>query len=235
MEKKFLTKNMILKLVGIALLGILFIVLMIKFYPQLSPLLTEFKNDPQAAMNKIKDYVNSFGALGFAVFIFFEVIQVIIALIPGDFFHVSAGFIYGMPLGFILAYVGEMIGAIIAFSLAKFFGADIVKKFVPEDKILKTKDLINSAKGTFGILILCLIPFIPKDILIYVAGITPVNPTRFLIVFLLCRIPDIFIKASGGAAVSNMNWTALIIIIAAFTLFVLGGLYLKKKFVKSED
>lgn len=226
---------MVLKLIGIALLGILVVVLMIKFYPSLSPLLAEFKDDPQAAMNKIKDYVNSFGALGFAVFIFFEVIQVIIALIPGDFFHVSAGFIYGMPLGFILAYVGEMIGALIAFSLAKFFGADIVKKFVPEDKILKTKELIDSAKGTFGILILCLIPFIPKDILIYVAGITPVSPARFLIVFLLCRIPDIFIKSSGGAAVSNMDWGALIIVVSVFLLFVLGGLYLKKKFVKSED
>lgn len=235
MEKKFFTKSIIYKLIGIAIIGVIFVVLFIKLYPFLSPLINEFKDDPQAAMNKIKDYVNSFGTLGFAVFIFLEIIQVIIALIPGDFFHVSAGFIYGMPLGFILAYVGEMIGALVAFSLAKFFGTEIVKKFVPEDQITKMKDLINSVKGTFGILILCLIPFIPKDILIYVAGITPVKPARFLIVFLLCRIPDIFIKASGGAAVSNMNWTALIIVIAAFILFVGGGLFLKKKFIKREE
>lgn len=235
MEKKFFTKSMIYKLIGIALIGIIVLIILIKFYPVLSPLLAEFKDDPQAAMNKIKNYVTSFGALGFAVFIFFEVIQVIIALIPGDIFHVSAGFIYGMPNGFILAYIGEMIGAIIAFSLAKFFGADIVKKFVPEEQIIKMKDLINSVKGTAGILILCLIPLIPKDILIYVAGITPVKPARFLIVFLLCRIPDIFIKASGGAAVSNMDWTSLIIVIAIFLLFVLSGLFLKKKFIKSED
>ncbi|NLL96651.1 MAG: TVP38/TMEM64 family protein [Clostridiaceae bacterium] len=235
MENKFFTKNIIYKLIGIAIIGVIFLILLIKLYPFLSPLITEFKDDPQAAMNKIKDYVNSFGALGFAVFIFFEIIQVIIALIPGDFFHVSAGFIYGMPKGFLIAYIGELIGALIAFSLAKYFGTDIVKKFVPEDKIIKTKDLINSAKGTFGILILCLIPFIPKDILIYVAGITPVNPARFLTVFLLCRIPDIFIKASGAAALSNMDWTTLIIVVAAFLLFVGGGLYLKKKFIKTEE
>ncbi|MGI6084247.1 MAG: hypothetical protein ACOYIF_02230, partial [Acetivibrionales bacterium] len=65
--------------------------------------------------------------------------------------------------------------------------------------------------------------------------ITPVKPARFLIVFLLCRIPDIFIKASGGAAVSNMDWTSLIIIMAVFILFVLGGLFLKNKFIKRED
>ncbi|MGI6086268.1 MAG: hypothetical protein ACOYIF_12715, partial [Acetivibrionales bacterium] len=103
MEKKFFTRSMIYKLIGIALIGIILLILLIKFYPLLTPLLAEFKDDPQAAMNKIKNYVTSFGAFGFAVFIFFEVIQVIIALIPGDIFHVSAGFIYGMPSGFILA------------------------------------------------------------------------------------------------------------------------------------
>lgn len=232
MEKKIFTRSFILKLAGIALLGVIALIVMIRFYPLISPMVQEFKTDPQKVMNQIKDYVNSFGALGFAVFIFFEIIQVIIALIPGDLFHVSAGFIYGMPLGFILAYVGELIGALIAFSLAKYFGTDIVKKFVSEERIKKTSNLINSAKGTIGILVLCLIPVIPKDILIYVAGITPVKPMRFLIVFLLCRIPDIFIKASGGAAVSNMDWTAIIIVGVAFLAFVGGGMFLKKKFVK---
>lgn len=233
MDKKIFTKSFVMKLAGIALLGIIAIIIMIKFYPQISPLIKEFKTNPEAVMKQIKDYVNSFGTLGFAVFIFFEIIQVIIALIPGDLFHITAGFIYGMPFGFILAYIGELLGAIIAFSLAKYFGADIVKKFVSEEKINKTSDLINSAKGTFGILILCLIPFIPKDVLIYVAGLTPVKPLRFLTVFLLCRIPDIFIKASGGAAVSNMDYTGIIIVLVAFIVFVGGGLLLKKKFIKN--
>lgn len=225
MDKKIFTKSFVLKLIGIALLGIIAIIVMIKFYPQIMELISD--------REKFKDYIQSFGTLGFAVFILFEIIQVIIAIIPGDFFHVSAGFIYGMPMGFVLAYVGELLGALIAFGIAKFFGEDIVKKFVSEKHIIKTSDLINSAKGTFGILVLCLIPFIPKDVLIYVAGLTPVKPVRFLTVFLLSRIPDIFIKASGGSALYEQDYKTLTLVILALLAFIAAGFILKNKFIKS--
>ncbi len=227
MDKKIFTKSFVLKLIGILLLGIMVIVVMVKFAPQL----IEMVKNPQ----QFADYIKSFGVWGSIVFILFEILQVIVALIPGDFFHVAAGFIYGMPLGFILAYFGELLGALIAFSIAKFFGEEIVKKFVSEKWIQKTSDLINSAKGTVGILVLCLIPFIPKDILIYVAGLTPVKPLRFLTIFLLCRIPDIFIKSSGGAQLYEQDYTGLIIVISAFLVLLGIGYLLKKKFIKDKE
>ena len=219
MKKNFFTKSIALKLLVLTLLSFVLLVISIKFYPQINDLV--FDKD------KFKGYIQSFGYWGFAVFLFFEVLQVIIALIPGDLFHVAAGFIYGMPLGFILAYTGELIGAITAFAIAKFFGVEIVNKFVSEKHINKTSDLINSAQGTVGILILCLIPVIPKDILIYVAGLTPVMPLRFLTVFLLCRIPDIFIKSYGGSALYNQNYIGLVIICSTFLAFIIIGYILK--------
>ena len=215
-----------LKLIGIVLLAVIAVIVMVKFYPQIMELVSN--------REKFKDYINSFGARGFAVFIFFEILQVIIALIPGDLFHISAGFIYGMPLGFIIAYIGELLGALIAFGIAKFFGADIVKKFVSEKLIIKISNLINSAKGTFGILILCLIPVIPKDVLVYVGGLTPVKPSRFLSVFLLSRIPDIFIKASGGSAIYAQDYKTLLIMCLTLLMFIGVGFLLKKKFIKDD-
>ncbi|MCX7773805.1 MAG: TVP38/TMEM64 family protein, partial [Clostridia bacterium] len=199
MKKESQNKSLLLKLVCLGLLAAAVVLVMIRFAPQLIALA---KNPQQFA-----DYLHAYGFWGYVIFILCEVLQVIIALIPGDMFHISAGFIYGMPLGFLLAYFGEVLGALIAFGLAKYFGTDIVKKFVSEERIQKTSQLLNSAKGSFGILILCLIPAIPKDILIYVAGITPVKPLRFLTIFLLCRIPDIFIKSSGGSVLYAQNYT----------------------------
>ena len=223
MKNKF-SEGLILKIIGALLLAAVAAIVLVKFAPQI----VELARDPQ----KFAGYLNSFGYLGFAVFIFFEVLQVVIAVIPGDLFHFSAGFIYGMPLGFILAYFGELLGAVIAFGLARSFGADIVKKFVREERIQKTGRLINSAKGTFGILLICLVPAIPKDVLVYVAGLTPVKPSRFLTVFLLSRIPDIFIKASGGSVLYYHNYTGFIIIMAALLLLVGVGYILKNKFIK---
>lgn len=227
MGSKKVDKKTLYKLLGIALIGVIMIIFMIKFAPQI----IELAKKPQV----LADYLSSFGVWGFLVFILLEVVQVIIAIIPGDIFHIAAGFIYKMPLGFILAFFGEMLGALIAFGLAKYFGSDIVKKFVSQARIEQISKLINSAKGTIGILVLCLIPFIPKDILLYVAGITPVKSSRFLTVFLLCRIPDIFIKSSGGAAIYEKDYVGLIIILAAFLAFIGIGFLLKKKFIKNEN
>jgi uncharacterized membrane protein YdjX (TVP38/TMEM64 family) len=179
----------------------------------------------------LKSYLESFGYAGALVFILLEIIQVVVAVIPGDFFHIAAGFIFKMPLGFLLAYFGEALGAIIAFSLARSLGRGFIRKFVGEKKIEKLSELLNSASGVFGTLVLCLIPGIPKDILIYVAGVTPIKPVRFITVFLLCRIPDIFIKAGGGAAFLERDYKSLIIIAASFAVLTGIGLILKKKFM----
>ena len=226
-KKKIFDKKFVLKLCALGLVGIIALIVLVRFAPQI----IELAKNPQ----NFADYLNSFGYMGVVIFILCEVLQVIIALIPGDLFHISAGFIYGMPAGFLLAYFGELLGALCAFGLAKYFGADIVKKFVSEKQIEKTSQLINSAKGTFGILVLCLIPGLPKDILIYVAGITPVKPLRFLTIFLLCRIPDIYIKASGGSVLYDQNYTGLIIVLAALVVLLGLGFILKKKFIKDKE
>lgn len=204
----------------------LIILLFIRFLPDVISL----AKSPQA----LGDYLASFGYAGFLVFILLEIIQVVIAIIPGDLFHIAAGFIFKMPLGFFLAYIGEMMGAILAFGLARYLGSGFIKKLVSRERVEKLSILLNSTKGVFGILVLCLIPGIPKDVLIYAAGITPIKPSRFLAVFLLCRIPDIFIKASGGAAFIERNYTGLTVVIAAFAVFIAVGLLLKKKFLSNE-
>jgi len=76
------------------------------------------------------DYIASFGYAGYLVFVLLEIIQVVIAVIPGDLFHIAAGYIFKMPLGFLLAYAGETAGAILAFMLARFLGEKLVSRFV---------------------------------------------------------------------------------------------------------
>lgn len=186
--------------------------------------------DPEA----LQDFLASLGYLRYLIFVLFEVVQVVVAVIPGDIFHIAAGYIFKMPLGFILAYAGEAAGAVIAFMLARVFGKKMVSRFVGKQRIEMLSHLINSARGVVGILILCLIPAIPKDILVYVAGITPIRPARFLGVFLLCRIPDILVKSSGGAAFSQHDYIGLTVVVFSFLALLGIGYILKKRFVTSK-
>lgn len=180
------------------------------------------------------DYIASFGYTGYLVFVLLEIIQVVIAVIPGDLFHIAAGYIFKMPLGFLLAYAGETAGAILAFMLARFLGEKLVSRFVPKEQLDRLCSLLNSAGGIAGTLVLCLIPAVPKDILVYAAGITPIKPFRFLTVFLLCRIPDILVKSGGGAAFSQRDYAWLIVVMLSFLALIGIGYTLKKRFIDSQ-
>jgi len=104
------------------------------------------------------------------VYILIQAIQVIIVVIPGDIVVFCAGFIYGIPLGFVLSYFGLLFGSLIVFYISRFFGYAIVSRLIAEEKIKKISKILNTSKGTFGLFIICCIPFVPKDIMMYVAA-----------------------------------------------------------------
>ncbi|MDD4971364.1 MAG: VTT domain-containing protein [Paludibacter sp.] len=178
----------------------------------------------------IRKYLAGFGSYGFLVYILIQAIQVVIVIIPGDIVVFCAGFIYGIPLGFILSYIGLMFGSVIVFYISRFFGYEIVSRLIAEEKIKKISKVLNSSKGTVGLFIICCIPFIPKDIMMYVAGLTPVKASRIFFAYGLSRIPTTLIWVSIGANAYEKNVlglviTAAVLLLLIIVVFILGRNY----------
>ena len=206
---------LILILAGIVLVGI-----------KTAPWLIENIKNPEY----IRKYLAGFGNYGFLVYILIQAIQVIIVIIPGDIVVFCAGFIYGIPLGFVLSYFGLMLGSVIVFYISRFFGYEIVSRLIAEEKIKKISKILNSSKGTVGLFIICCIPFIPKDIMMYVAGLTPVKATRIFFAYGLSRIPTTLIWVSVGANAYEKNMlgmgiTIAVLILLLVVVFLLGRNY----------
>jgi len=122
----------------------------------------------------LRQYILSKGGIGIVAFVFVQALHVLLVVIPGDIFNFTGGYVYGIPIGFYLSIVSIMVGTMSAFYISKILGAEFVLKLVHDDKLKKISDLLNSTKGAFGVLI-CLIPFIPKDLLVYISGLTPIK------------------------------------------------------------
>jgi len=195
-----------------------------------APWLFEHAKNPQY----IRDYLAGYGNYGFLVYILIQVIQVIIVIIPGDLVMICAGFVYGIPLGFVLSYIGLMLGSMIVFYISRFFGYEIVSKFIAKEKIEKLSGILNSTKGTVGLFIVCCIPFIPKDLMMYVAGITPVKASRLFLVYGLSRIPATMIWVSVGANAFEKDWLDLGITIAIMLVLLVIIFFLGKNYHKRE-
>lgn len=130
-------------------------------------------------------YIKDFGLLAPICFILLQIIQVIIPIIPGGISCLAGVLVFGPILGFIYNYVGLIIGSCIAFLLAKKYGLKLIKKLFKEVTINKYLKYIKEDYFYRVFVIGIFLPFLPDDLLCYIAGLTQIKFKRFLIIILL--------------------------------------------------
>lgn len=149
-----------------------------------------------------------------------QILQVIICLIPGQPIQFAASYMFGIIRGYLISIIGAVIGAAIAFYLAKILGRDMLYFIFDEDKMDEVHRRINSGKGLLGVLIIYLIPGFPKDMVAYVAGISDMRIRPFLLVSTIGRTPGMVGSLLLGHFFSKNNYIA-ILILALLTVLIL--------------
>ncbi|MDD3417814.1 MAG: VTT domain-containing protein [Lachnospiraceae bacterium] len=226
MEKIYIEKKNILKFLLLVIFGVIMLGIALKY----GSWVTENAKEPQ----KVREYLRSFGNVGFIVYVLTQSVHVLTVVIPGDVFNICGGYIYGIPLGFILSFIGIMFGSVMAFYISRFLGYDFISKFIPEEKIKKVSQVINSTQGMIGMFIICMIPFIPKDLMMYIAGLTPIRASKLFFVYALSRIPGTLIWVSVGANMYEKSTKSMIITIVGLVLLLIVSFILKIKYKTCE-
>ena len=82
-------------------------------------------------------------------------------------------------------------------------------------------------------LILFLIPGTPKDILVYIAGLLPIKPLRFILISTFVRFPSIISSTIAGSNLVEGNWQ-FSIMVYAITFAIVGIIiFIMKKIDKT--
>ena len=92
------------------------------------------------------------------------------------------------------------------FLLVRKFGRKFVYDFCDKSKVEKienSKVFQNPKKIEFIMLILFLIPGTPKDLLVYVAGLLPIKPLKFIIISTFARFPSVITSTLAGENVAK--------------------------------
>jgi uncharacterized membrane protein YdjX (TVP38/TMEM64 family) len=193
----------------------------VKFAPQIAHLAT----NPE----ELKNLLSSYGSTGIVIFILIQIIQVIIAFLPGDVTQLAGGYVYGTMLGTLYSTIGITIGSIIVFYTSRFLGYPLINLMMPKELFEKFSFLINSPKAEMTMFIIFLIPGMPKDFLSYIAGVTPVKPMTFLVLTSIARFPALFISTYIGANLQRGNFTAVIITTVISCIVILAGFLMKDR------
>lgn len=219
--KKFKTQA-IINIVAIILLTALFISLYFIFKDKFDLL-----NTKEGLENFINDVQNT-GFLGGIILVVIQILQVVVAFIPGEFVELASGIMFGPVLGLVLCLIGLNIGTIIIFGLVKLLGKPFVDENV-SDHNQKFLFLNNSNRTLIILFFIFLIPGIPKDILIYLVPLTKVKMWQFLIVSSVSRIPSILTSTIAGTSIINGDYLVAGIIMGISLILAIIGLIFNKQ------
>lgn len=216
-------KSKIIKIVIIALVAIFCAALTLVLVPFIDSLRTE---EGKQAIEKV---INDLGFFGPLIFVAAEVVQIILALVPGGPVEVIGGAIFGPVNGLVLCEIGIVTATIIIHNLVKKFGKPFVSTFISEDKIKKFKFLHDEKKLELIVFILLMIPGTPKDAITYIASLTDIKSLRFYGIVAVARIPALTLCVLFGGSLYERNFTLAIIIFAITAIVGIAGILLNGK------
>ena len=149
----------------------------------------------------LQSMIQSYGPLGL---IFVMIFQTIVAFIPSEAVLMFAGAI-GIKLFDIVIFggIGLIIGAIIAFYIAKIGGKPIIAKLIGEKWINRVDKWVEK-NGVKAILLSRLIPVIPFDLISYISGVTSLDFKYYLLATIIGSFPRALMLAAVGVSAKTI-------------------------------
>lgn len=172
-----------------------------------------------------KERIDSMGFGGLLLLLGLQLLQILLVVLPGEPFEVLAGMCYGAWGGCLFITASVFITTTIIFFTVRKLGHKYLYNFFRKekvDKIMKSKMLNNPRNLDMILFILFFLPATPKDLLVYIGGLLPIKPLRFIMISTFVRFPSVITSTMVGANISNGNWKMSLLIYGV--TFVVAGL-----------
>ena len=187
-------------------------------------------DSPQA----FKELIDSYGWKGYLVAFGIQILQVFVALIPGEVVEIGLGYAFGWLGGTLICLGGVAAASSVVFLLTKRAGKKMVELFVSEDKIDNLRFLNSEKKLKRTVFLLFFIPGTPKDLITYFIGLTRISLSQFLSITMVARLPSVVSSVLVGHLAVEENYVASIVIFVATAIVSLGGLLVYNRFIKDK-
>lgn len=211
----------------VLLLGALFILVVAGLTAFLLPYVQKL-SDPQV-QQVVEEWVRQAGVWGWLAMLGAQMLQVVIAFIPGEPVELIAGALYGSAGGLGLCLVGCILASSLIFLLSKRLGKSILDTLFGKDKVKDWKWLYDSQRLDLVVFLLFLIPGTPKDMLTYVVGVTEMRLGKFLLLSTFARIPSVLSSTMIGASLRQGDWKMTLLVFLVTAVLGIVGITCKDR------
>ncbi len=137
-------------------------------------------------------------AVSWAVFIVVYIVATVF-LVPGSLLTLGAGFVFGLPIGFVIVSFASVAGASCAFLVGRFFVRGWVEGKLVNMPRFNALDRAVGEKGWLIVLLTRLSPAFPFNLLNYALGITQVRFTHYVLASWVGMIPGTVLYVYFGS------------------------------------
>ncbi len=181
----------------------------------------------------VTHWVEKFGAIGPLAVIGFIALEVVIAPIPGGFLPITVGAIFGLWPGVLYTWVGNVLGSLLAFALARYVGRPLVTRFVKPATLDRLDTFLHRSPKLLWLVYV--VPVFPIDIITFAVGFSAIPFRRFITVMTLgFAMNQVILTTVGDQLLSATGWMRMVIAGLA-VLLVLGTLVVEHHFTKNKQ
>lgn len=182
-----------------------------------------------------RDWVDTAGVWGRLAYMGMVIVQILVALIPGEALEIAGGYAFGALWGTILCLIAATVGSMMVFGLVRRFGVRLVEVFFSLEKLRSLRFLRSGRKRDILFLIIFMIPGTPKDLLCYFAGLTDIKLPVWLLICSVGRLPSIISSTIGGNALGTEKYIFAIITFAITFAISGAGLLIYNRLCADRD
>ena len=156
---------------------------------------------------RLQRVLDGAGTLAPLVYVALLIVQAVIAPLPAPALAIAGGYGFGVVEGFLLTWVGSLIGGAISFGISRRFGRGLVAGSGPAERL----DRFVEEHGAVLVFVLRLIPLVSFDAISYAAGLSGIGFRGFLLATALGMAPGTFAFVYlGGSEPGLWTWVVLL-------------------------
>lgn len=159
-----------------------------------------------SSVEAMRELVSHFGAWTPGAFFLAQAAQVVLAPIPGGITVVVGTLLFGVWGGLALSVAGAVVGSAVLFVVVRRWGRPLAVRIVGEGNFGRYAGAFDE-KGAL-LFVVMLVPFMPDDVVVALAGLSAVSLRRFVVLVAIGRTPSWLLTALVTADLATRSATA---------------------------